>query len=114
MLSAQCKTKIEAKVFKAFESNPGSFKYETTVKFLNYYSDFLQEEFKKYKENENSSCPAFISKFMYNFLFGFTDERKDYRKFIKMGDKKSSELCVLKLKNFKTQVKLDKIKKDFE
>ena len=114
MLSAHCKTKIEAKVFKAFESNPGSFKYETTVEFLSYYNDIVQEEFKKYKENENSSWPAFISKYMYNNLFGFADERKDYRKFIKMDDTQLSELCIFKLKNFKNQVKLDGIKKDFE
>ena len=114
MLSAQCKERIEKQVFKAFESNPGSFKYETTVEFLNYYSDFLQEEFKRFKENEKSSWPAFISKYMYNNLFGFADERKDYRKFIKMDDTQLSELCILKLKNFKSQVKLDGIKKDFE
>ena len=114
MLSAQCKSRIEEKVIKAFESKPGSFVYETTTEFLNYYSDFLQEEFKKFKENENSSWPVFIAKFMYNNLFGFADERKDYRKFIKMDDTKLSELCVLKLKNFKSQVKLDRIKKDFE
>ena len=114
MLSAQCKTRIETKVFKAFESKPGSFKYETTTEFLTYYNDFVQEEFKIYKENENSSWPVFIAKFMYNNLFGFADVRKDYRKFIKMDDTQLSELCILKLKNFKSQVKLDRIKKDFE
>lgn len=114
MLSAQCKARIKEKVIKAFESKPGSFVYETTTEFMNYYNDFLQEEFEKYKENENSSWPAFITKFMYNNLFGFTDERKDYRKFIKMDDTQLSEFCVLKLKNFKNQVKLDRIKKDFE
>ena len=47
MLSAQCKARIEEKVIKAFESKPGSFVYETTTEFMNYYNDFLQEEFKK-------------------------------------------------------------------
>ena len=115
MLSAQCKTIIEEKVMKAFESKPGSFIYETTLEFLYYYNDFLQEEFKRNKEeNEKSSWIAFITKFMYHNLFGFTDERTDYRKFIKMDKTQLSELCVMKLKKFKEQVKLDKIQKDFE
>ncbi len=100
------------KITKAFDVKPGHPAYAPICAFLDYYDTEIREQY-ALKRNLEMGYWNFISKYVYNKLLKFEYDTADFAKFKAMSDEELAAFRDMRLKEFMTERRLDKMKGDF-